>query len=51
MAEAEASIFERLHELSTASESSEERRALLDATNTLRVLKKESLKYADWKAG
>ena len=48
--EAETAIFERLQELSLSQDSSDERRALVDATNTLRVLKKESLKYPDWKS-
>lgn len=48
--EAETAIFERLQELSSDHDSSEERQELLDATNTLRVLKKESLKYPDWKS-
>jgi hypothetical protein len=48
--EAETAIFERLQELSSDHDSSEERQELLDATNTLRVLKKVSLKYPDWKS-
>jgi len=48
--EAETAIFERLQELSLTPDSTEERRALQDATNSLRVLKKESLQYPDWKS-
>jgi len=36
--------------LSLTPDSTEERRALQDATNSLRVLKKESLQYPDWKS-
>jgi hypothetical protein len=50
VAEAELAIFERLQELSGATDSAAERGALEDASNTLRVLKKEILKYPDWKS-
>jgi hypothetical protein len=49
VADAELAIFERLQELCSATDSAAERTALQDASNTLRVLKKEVLKYPDWK--
>jgi hypothetical protein len=47
--DAEVAIFRRLQELSSGSDSGEERQALQDASNTLRLLKKEVLKYPDWR--
>lgn len=45
--DAEAAIFNRLQELS-GSNHGEERTALADAIRSLRVLKRESLKFPDW---
>lgn len=46
---AEASIFERLQELSgDHADHHEERLALDDAISSLRVLKVEQLKFPDW---
>ena len=46
---AEAAIFQRLQVLERSSDSSAERHALQDASNTLLMLKREVLKYPDWK--
>ena len=50
VAEAEAAIFQRLQALQRNSGSSAELHALQDASNTLLVLKREVLKYPDWKS-
>jgi hypothetical protein len=49
VADAESAIFQRLQALERSAESSVERHALQDASNTLLVLKREVLKYPDWK--
>jgi glycyl-tRNA synthetase beta subunit len=49
VADAESAIFQRLQALERSSESSVERHALQDASNTLLTLKREVLKYPDWK--
>lgn len=49
VADAEAAIFERLQALAKAGGTSEERQALEDAVNSLRVLKREMLKFPDWR--
>ena len=49
VAEAEAAIFRRLQALGQDSQNSPEMHALQDASNTLLVLKREVLKYPDWK--
>jgi hypothetical protein len=49
VAEAEAAIFQRLQALRESSDSAEERHALQDASNALLTLKKEVLKFPDWR--
>jgi len=49
VSDAEAAIFQRLQALERSSDSSAERHALQDASNTLLMLKREVLKYPDWK--
>lgn len=51
VANAEAAIFERLQVLSRDNGTAEERQALQDATNSLRVVKREVLKFPDWQVG
>ena len=52
VANAESAIFERLQALAKVdapnSDDAEERQALQDAVNSLRVLKREVLKFPDW---
>jgi len=47
--EAESAIFNRLQMLGQNTEGSEERTALQDASNTLLNLKREMLKFPDWR--
>lgn len=47
--EAEAAIFLRLQALEQTSDSSAERQALRDASDTLLTLKRNRLKFPDWK--
>ena len=53
VAEAEHAIFNRLQALANAHASNsdhlEERQALQDAVNSLRVLKRETLNFPDWR--
>jgi hypothetical protein len=49
VAEAEAAIFERLQALREGYDSAEERHALQDASNALLTLKREVLKFPDWR--
>jgi hypothetical protein len=49
VAQAEVAIFQRLQALGRSSDSSEERHALQDASNALLVLKREVLKFPDWR--
>ena len=49
VADAEAAVFQRLQALTSKSDSSEELHALQDASNTLLVLKREVLRFPDWK--
>jgi hypothetical protein len=49
VAAAEEAIFERLQSLNQQPESAEERYALQDASNMLLTLKREVLKYPDWR--
>ena len=49
VAEAEAAIFQRLQALGQSSDSSGERYALQDASNALLTLKREVLKFPDWR--
>lgn len=46
--EAEAAIFDRLQDLSDNTKNGDERTALDDAIRSLRLLKRESLKFPDW---
>jgi len=48
--EAESAIFNRLQTLGQNAESFEERTALQDASNTLLTLKREMLKFPDWRS-
>jgi hypothetical protein len=50
IAEAESAIFNRLQALDRNADGAEERNALQDASNTLLALKREVLKYPDWRA-
>ena len=45
---AEAAIFNRLQDLSQNSDSYTERQVIEDALKSLRVLKRDQLKYPDW---
>jgi hypothetical protein len=47
--EAESAIFSRLQTLGQTAEGTEERNALQDASNTLLTLKREILKFPDWR--
>jgi hypothetical protein len=47
--EAESVIFNRLQTLGENAEGAEERDALQDASNTLLTLKREVLKFPDWR--
>ena len=58
VADAETAIFERLQTLAKAKpddqinpddQGKEERQALQDAVNSLRVLKREALNFPDWR--
>jgi hypothetical protein len=49
VAQAEAAIFERLQTMGQDSSDSEERNALRDASNSLLTLKREVLKFPDWR--
>ena len=48
--EAESVIFERLQAIGRDHSGSDERNALQDASDTLLTLKREILKFPDWKA-
>lgn len=50
IAEAESAIFNRFQALDRNADGAEERNALQDASNTLLALKREVLKYPDWRA-
>jgi len=50
IAEAEAVIFDRLQAIGRDGSGSDERNALQDASNTLLTLKREILKFPDWRA-
>ena len=50
ISEAESAIFERLQLLGQESGRTEERDALKDASNVLLTLKKEVLKFPDWRS-
>jgi hypothetical protein len=45
---AEWKIFQRLQTISADSDHHEERSAIADAVNALRVLKRDTLDYPDW---
>jgi hypothetical protein len=45
---AEAAIFKRLQQLSQDSDSNAERQVIEDALHSIRVLKRDELKYPDW---
>jgi hypothetical protein len=45
---AEWKIFERLQKISADSDHHDERSALAEAVNALRVLKRDTLNYPDW---
>jgi hypothetical protein len=48
VAAAEAAIYKRLQQLSQSSDDFAERRVIEDALHSLRVLKRDELKYPDW---
>ena len=50
IAEAESLIFGRLQVIGQDGSSYEERNALHDASNTLLTLKREVLKFPDWRS-
>jgi hypothetical protein len=45
---AEWKIFQRLQTISADSDHHEERLAIADAVNALRILKRDTLNYPDW---
>ena len=47
--EAESAIFNRLQALGQTAAATEERNALHDASNTLLMLKRDVLKFPDWR--
>jgi len=49
VAEAEAVIFERMQDLGQGADDTDERHALQDASNSLLTLKREVLKFPDWR--
>ena len=49
VAAAEAAIFQRLQDLGQRPDDAEERHALHDASNALLTLKREVLKFPDWR--
>jgi hypothetical protein len=49
VAKAEEAIFQRLQSLNHQTDGAEERHALQDASNMLLTLKREALKYPDWR--
>jgi len=49
ISEAESVIFDRLQRLGPEGDRTEERDALKKASNTLLTLKKEILKFPDWR--
>ncbi len=49
VAEAEAAIFVRLQSLAQSSNGAVEKQALQDASQLLLSLKKEALKFPDWR--
>jgi hypothetical protein len=49
VAKAEAVIFERMQDLGPGADHADERHALQDASNSLLTLKKEVLKFPDWR--
>jgi len=49
VAEAEAAIFLRLQALAQSSNGAVEKQALQDASQLLLALKKEALKFPDWR--
>jgi hypothetical protein len=48
VAAAETAIYKRLQQLSQSSDDFAERRVIEDALHSLRVLKRDELKYPDW---
>jgi hypothetical protein len=50
IAEAESVIFRRLQSIGQDSSEDEERSALREASNTLLTLKREVLKFPDWRS-
>jgi hypothetical protein len=48
VAAAETAIYKRLQQLSQSSDDFAERQAIEDALHSLRVLKRDELKYPDW---
>jgi len=50
IAKAESVIFDRLQAIGRDGSGTDERNALQDAANTLLTLKREILKFPDWRA-
>ena len=50
VAEAEAAIFERLQQLSQSQDGQAERKAIQDAINALRFIKRDRLAFPDWES-
>jgi uncharacterized protein YaiL (DUF2058 family) len=48
--EAEAAIFERLQQLSQSQDGQAERKAIQDAINALRFIKRDRLAFPDWES-
>jgi hypothetical protein len=48
VAATETAIYKRLQQLSQSSDDFAERQAIEDALHSLRVLKRDELKYPDW---
>ena len=50
VAAAEAMVFQRLQEIADRTDAQAERQALMDVTSSLRFLKRDVLKFPDWKS-
>jgi hypothetical protein len=50
IADAEAAIFDRLQQLSQSQDGQAERKAIQDAVNALRLIKRDRLAFPDWES-
>ena len=50
VAAAEAMVFQRLQEIADRTDAQAERQALIDVISSLRFLKRDVLKFPDWKS-